>query len=370
MMILSNPYKLLALVAACLWTAVAQAEDAPVRLLDRDVHEFAPARGESIAIPFELDEQASVVVEILSPDGEVLRRLAPQDLDAGRHEVPWDGKDNAGDIVPDEAYTPRLVVRSQSDEVYRVDPRQGSGGETLQDLEVSVVDSGDIRYVLPRPARVLIRAGIAGGSMVKSFSTLSPRPAGANVQRWDGYDESEIERVLDRDDVRVLVTAFALPEHSLIAHGNDAYSYHEYREMKGWPRPESDSEAAPLKRDGQRIARQHYAPASSYRDPEIALELVDTPKDDEGVYLVDGPVHVRVEVADEDKWLLEESLFEVAFFLDHRFVAEEEHGYLPLTWRWRPDPGKPGQRVLTVNVISFDGPVGVASVPVRVLEIE
>ena len=40
---------------------------------------------------------------------------------------------------------------------------------------------------------------------------------------------------------------------------------------------------------------------------------------------------VTADIAREDRWLMNESLYEVAFFIDHQFVSEEEQGYVPLT---------------------------------------
>ena len=68
----------------------------------------------------------------------------------------------------------------------------------------------------------------------------------------------------------------------------------------------------------------------------------------------------------EDKWPLEQSLYEVSFFLDQQFVSEEETGYTPLTWRWDPAGLAPGLHVMTVNVSGYWGHVGVASVLLRV----
>ena len=161
---------------------------------------------------------------------------------------------------------------------------------------------------------------------------------------------------------------YALPDHSIITHGNEALSYPEYRETLGWEDPELDLGEAPLERNGRRISRHYRMPRAADRDPEIGLELIgDAPRTPAGEILVSEPVSFRVTVAEKDRWILGRHLFEVAFFRDYEFVAEEEHGYLPLTWRWDPAVAEPGRYVITVNVSTFGGQVGVASVPVRVV---
>jgi hypothetical protein len=55
-------------------------------------------------------------------------------------------------------------------------------------------------------------------------------------------------------------------------------------------------------------------------------------------------------------------------FADNELLAEAERGYLPLTWRWDLQNLPPGEHVLTVNISSFGGQVGVTSRRIRRLE--
>ncbi|MCB1663983.1 MAG: Ig-like domain-containing protein [Pseudomonadales bacterium] len=70
---------------------------------------------------------------------------------------------------------------------------------------------------------------------------------------------------------------------------------------------------------------------------------------------------VMVDIPKADKKVLEESLFEVGFFVDGEFVSEEEQGYVPFTWNFDPRRFGPGEHVLTVNISGFSGQVGSAS---------
>ena len=71
---------------------------------------------------------------------------------------------------------------------------------------------------------------------------------------------------------------------------------------------------------------------------------------------------------DEDRWAMQQSLYEVAFFVDNQFLSEEEQGYVPLTWRWNPAGLKPGIHLVTVNVSGFNGQVGVKSLQIAIPE--
>jgi len=92
------------------------------------------------------------------------------------------------------------------------------------------------------------------------------------------------------------------------------------------------------------------------RDPRVLLEILERPAPGGR-----GRLKVRVDIPPEDRWWLEQGLYEVAFFIDGRFEAEEEHGYVPITWVREVSDLAPGRHVVTVNVAGFRGQVGVRS---------
>jgi hypothetical protein len=53
--------------------------------------------------------------------------------------------------------------------------------------------------------------------------------------------------------------------------------------------------------------------------------------------------------------------YEIAFYIDNEFISEEEQGYVPLTWIWKPVGLASEKHVLTVNVSGLRGQVGVKS---------
>ena len=64
--------------------------------------------GGSAGITYELSANANqTTIEILDQSGRVVRSL-PGASTAGRHELPWDGKDNLGSDLPDGLYAARI----------------------------------------------------------------------------------------------------------------------------------------------------------------------------------------------------------------------------------------------------------------------
>lgn len=349
--------------------AVAGGEGAPLGFQERPRTEFQPAEGEELTIPFRLTEPGEVRLTLYSGDGDLIRGLGPRELEPGSHEWTWDGRDESGDVVPDEAYFPVLTCDCPKGRTV-VDPRRESGGVPIEELGVRVAGDGTITYRLPEPARTLVRAGIEGGAMVKSLDTWSPHTAGRVRQNWKS-NGAMTAGLRNHPDRAVLVRAFTLPDHAIITSGNDRWDYLTYRRERNWPPPDFDPEAAkPSGGEDGRLARQARLPHSMRRDPSISLEVVDgVTGHSQGLPVIAEGATFRVDMAERDRWLMQQSLYEVAFFLDYRFVSEEETGYTPLSWRWSGNT-EPGVHTMTVNVSGLWGQVGVATIRFRVPETE
>jgi hypothetical protein len=101
-------------------------------------------------------------------------------------------------------------------------------------------------------------------------------------------------------------------------------------------------------------------PPAWSRAPQLIMRFPTAP-DPDAVPNVKDSVTVAIDVAEADRAALAEDQHEVIFYVDGIFSAEAERGYLPLTWDWELTQHQPGERVLTVNVVSFRGQVGVVS---------
>lgn len=321
--------------------------------------EFIPSQGEQFKFPIRLKVPAAIELDILTSDGDLVRRInSPQDWGPGDKELSWDGKDTDGLIVPDEAYIPLLIAQTQDNRQETLDPRLYSGGETVDNLKVDTAASGDISYTLPAASRVLIRVGIKDGPMIRSLANWAPRGAGKNVQRWNGFDQDQLMDLRRHPRLSVLVMAFRLPEYSILTVGNTETNYRSYRQKKGWSEQIITSLPVKLERNGQRLSRSYFSQRFKDQEPRLLLSLVEPhPLTGESVPIIDKPVTVRVDIPEEDRWLVQEGLYEVAFFVDQEFVSEEEHGYVPFSWRWTPSGLKAGRHILTVNISGFGGKV-------------
>lgn len=330
--------------------------------------EFQPTTGQKIAIPYSVTAPGAVTVALYSADGDLVRTLGSKSqLKAGSYVAEWDGRDDRQQIVPNEAYFPVLRCACGDAQQTVVDSRSHTGGVVIEKIRPELSADGTIAFDLPQPARALVRVGVKGGAMMRALDTWSPRSAGRVRVDWDGFDQSKVVRLLDQPGLTVLVTAFTLPDHSIIVSGNNDSNYFAYRKSRGWSVPAVDANQGKLERNGQRLSRQASLPRSLLEDPRVSINIVErAEKNANGAFKVSGPVTFRVDMPPEDRWLVQQSLYEVGFFLDHSFVSEEETGYTPITWRWDPAGLAAGEHTMTVNISGFWGQVGVASIRLQV----
>ena len=317
--------------------------------------EFQPALGKTFAIPFELAVAGIVTVDIYTPDGDLVRTLTSTNaLPPGGHELIWDGKDVNQVVVPDEAYVPVLSVHHDDGSISSDDPRKYSGGEVMDDLHWEFRGKSEIAFTLPAPARVLIRAGIKDGPMMRALAYWEPRNAGKVVQRWDGYDADKVEYFAEHPRVWVLVLGYRLPAFSILSSGNNASRYADYRRQNNWSRPKVDVANIPLQRNGKPLEPDNFLPRLGL--PQLSVQVKgELPRSLHGLPLATGPLDFVVDIPREQRWVLETSMYEVVFFVDYNFVAEEEQGFMPLTWRWDPKDLRPGRHIATVQITGYGG---------------
>ena len=190
---------------------------------------FNPSLGQSISLAFELADAAAVTARVLDRDGFPVRTLTrAKSLGVGRHHLVWDGRNDAGVVVPNEAWSFRLdVVSNGATETYFPADR---AVEMVQIKDVTYDRRGALlRYTLPRDSRVHLQAGVAStnprtkvvtGPVLKTVVDREPRVAGAVIEHWNGHDESGTIAVPDLPNFVVAVATTPLPENSIITVGS------------------------------------------------------------------------------------------------------------------------------------------------------
>lgn len=360
----------LALMILLLWALsggvpwVVAAEDSQgLSLFDVKISaaSFNPSLGDTVSLTYQLSRSAKVTIKVFDPDQELIRVLiSDASREGGPHEEAWDGKDDAGAIVPNEAYFFTIVAEEPSSSQQVVyDPITFSGGEQF-DLGQAHLnrEDGTLTYKLSQPSRVLIRIGVAKSALLKTLVDWEPRVAGEITEYWNGKDENNLVDVWTQK-FSTVITYFTLPDSSVITVGNSNTSYRAYKTGLTEPRPKKDTRPF----SNRRNISPHFL-ASRLTDRTFTVQLtfpeLSQPSDQE-VSEGTQQLLVRVDVGPEGRQVLANEQFEIIVFVDHVFFAEEERGYLPFNYPLELSQFPPGDHILTLNIATFHDHFGVGT---------
>jgi hypothetical protein len=330
---------------------------------------FNPFRGEALDLSVALKQPAELAVRVYDADWREVAVLADgQYMAAGDNSLAWSGRDHQGRLVADDAYFFTLEARSADGESEIYDPTTFSGGEegdlTEADLDPSV---GAIRYRLPEMARVNIRIGVGGGPLLRTVVDWEPRVAGAVTDYWDGKDLDGLIDLWEHPDRKMIITYFTLPASSVITYGNDqAEDPERVLEADAHTKPDRNPQWA----ESTKISRHYRIPRAQDRAPTIEMDFPNQVGEEDGAVVLNGRSIVHVDLDETSKPHFQSSKFEIVFFVDGRFYAEEETGYAPYNWVWDTSQMEEGEYLLTVNVSSFTDQIGIKSARVKIIREE
>jgi hypothetical protein len=195
-------------VAAFTYTEKLKLERRPVEELraDRWLSPVCECRQDTARVTFDLDARDQVTVTVVDSDGDVVRELASAlRQPAGRVTLVWDGRDDAGTIVPDGAYRVRVRLLDEGGTFaarrpVNVDTRAPQ--VTLESVSPTTLGPGErlvVAYEADEKARALLSLGdeqVARSSLRRpgprrlAWRTpvdepLSPGPYAVTVQTVD-----------------------------------------------------------------------------------------------------------------------------------------------------------------------------------------
>ncbi|HVT05224.1 MAG TPA: hypothetical protein VHL58_17815 [Thermoanaerobaculia bacterium] len=278
------------------FSAAGRAETSPiqVKLTDRF---FSPSLGAQTHITVTCVRSGTLTAHILDRDGFPTRTLATKRaVRAGKTLLSWDGKDEAGVIVPDEAYSLWIELKhGKQTSIY-------FPANALQehfDLKAASFDrrTGVVSYILQKPSRMHIQAGAIlenpithekEGPVLKTIVNREPRLAGAVIEQWNGKDESNSINVSDRPGFVLSVAATALPENAIFTANNRVLSFLEYASKR--------TGASML--TVHATSHAHHAGLSALEDhsPELVIEAENATPGKDAVWLAENPLRLKAHV--------------------------------------------------------------------------
>ena len=311
-------------------------------------------------IRYHLTHLAAVAIDVVDEKGRVVRQLDAGQPSAGMQQISWDGRTNDGLVVPDGVYRYIIHAHDRAGRHPVYDPSGDTGGEELQPRDFTFDQrTGRMQWVMPRAGRARLRVGIQGFPHLRTLLDWEPLEAGEQAIVWDGRDASGFIQAIAHPNLSVKLSAFALPDNTVIVRGESASGVALSLGSATYP-PEQKSSVAYLH------ARH---PRAVCHETRLSIEFpAGTRTDDRGRPLLTGTVPVRVIVDPRDASHLVNSRFEVALYEDLTFLFEEEESVNPFTFLWDTTRLTSGEHLLTVNVLSYDDHYGVVTQPVVIEE--
>lgn len=334
----------------------------------RDVHVspafFNPTTRQTATVHLGVTEPGTVTLSILDRDRFPIRELAPRPAARGAMLViAWDGRDDAGRVVPDEAYNIRVEWRGKGGETEVYDPSLGFQpvDEDPQPRSYSRIN-GVLSYRLARPSRVHIEAGQAvpdpvtgrsQGPILRTIVNREPRVAGAVIEKWSGFDESGTVRICDLPHFAVSVLATSLPDNAILTRGNNRESFVDYALRTRPPAKLAVRHALP--------AGAHHRGLNALEDYSPALRVEHASAVASGAPL---DLAVRVEGPTAAHFLHQPTRLSV--WVDEKRVAAEANPGNPVTVTIAAEDLAEGEHHVALNWGSDFGPAAVQAFRIRV----
>jgi flagellar hook assembly protein FlgD len=330
--------------------------------IDKEV--FNPSRGERVAIRFRLAEKAQVSLKIFDFDRDLIAVLVEDRLmEPGEQAITWNGKDQSGRVVPDEAYFFTLEVGKGANRL-GYDPTAISGGMVHEIERVDIIaEQQQLEYVLPESGRVSIRAGLVDGPLLAIPVDWEPRTKGTHREHWDGRDQEGLISVLKHPNYQLRANYFTLPENTLITKGNKGTDYWRYQHDRG----ANQAKESQIRAEGTgSILRSPLfsKPLIYSKAPPLEVTFPQG-KSDAGLPLLENRSKIKADFQGRGKAELSSLTYEIYFFLDDKYLIEIPVVKLPYETVLDFKDHSPGLHNLTVNLKEIGGQIGIKSTRVK-----
>ncbi len=310
-----------------------------------------------VKIRFNLSEMADTQINIYDDRDYLIRSTATRKMSKGDQAIVWDLKDKEKNPVPSEAYKYTVVATSTDGEetVHDLSDITGNRLVAINDAHFNKV-TGNVEFVLKKPSRVLIRAGLSGGGpLMATIANWVARIDGLNTVSWDGFDASDVINIREHDKLYFDVQAYSFSDNTIIVgKGNSAA---KLIDTSNWNVEKRKSIVQKKKR---MIAAYQQSPESR-EDFVVNLDIAQQTKAKDNTPVVNGVIPVRLSVNKNNMITVMSRRAEPVFYVDGKFAYENEVGFYPMVWKLDTHNLNEGEHYLTVNLRGYEGNFGIAS---------
>ncbi|MBI4245418.1 MAG: hypothetical protein HY606_15120 [Planctomycetes bacterium] len=188
---------------------------------------FDPSRGESCLISYTLSTDAIISINMYDSQDNLVRQLMNEvPRSPGSYQEIWNGRDDAGQIVPDGYYYFVITDSIQGEPIVVFDPR-GTGGQDIShsiSLLTTPFDASKnipciLTYNMSQSAKInlKVRESRYDGPAVKVIEYEVPRPQGQYTSVWDG--RNELGEIVPYRNYTFAIWGYTLPDKAIIVVG-------------------------------------------------------------------------------------------------------------------------------------------------------
>jgi hypothetical protein len=311
---------------------------------------FNPKKDKTVIIEFELSVPTNkVIINLYDETKTLIQTLTRENQPSGKIKIPWNGKTASGSFFDRDLIIYTITAQTQNKiEIY--DPSHETAGIELTPRGLYYdKDVGEINYILPRAARVRLRAGLKEGPLLFTMLDWQAQEAGSHKINWDGWDSQHNINLYKCEHPDINLTSYSLPDNSIIISQAPRVNS---KPNSSAPKPKNQFV------DNTKQFHYHHNPGECH-EPKFSLSFPTSTLNQNKIPVTkSGRIPITMEISPQNKQSLINKRFELMFFVDTIFTFEEEEGTSPFTFYWNTATLLPGEHLITVNLMSYDDHIG------------
>lgn len=358
-------------IASIIWVMVSMlagpvyAEQAfKLDIIEVAPRQFNPSGNEQAKIKFRSERDGQALVRFYDRRAYQVREFAVEHIAANETvTVAWNGKDDQGRVVPNEAY------------FFTIEATDIQGNQAEYDPTIDLkprftpmlvnYDSGQqkLSFTVDQDSVLDVRSGVSdGGPLLVKLIEWKPFLQGDYSIDWDGWDKAHTVQTASLPNHQLYSQILPLPPNSILTVGNpdgqeDIYSLiYPQKDLKR----KSSTEFADK--------RFSQADASPYKhlSPVFNFDFNDVISTDNDLPVLRDKGSITLRLQESVKQRVTETRYEILLFVDFKFVTEIEEGRSPAKMNIDMTNLASGEHVLTVNLVTLQG--GLATLSKRFMK--
>lgn len=310
-----------------------------------DQKSFNPSENEVVKVSFEVTRDSGVVIFIFDQLGRKVWQDTMSNCKAGRSVFNWDGRSLSGNIAEGDVFLYAIEATDKDGVKVLYNPVANTGGVEAAPMEFDTSVDGEIEFVLPKTCMVRIRPSIVNGPFFNPIVKWKPYTAGRHTVKWDGKDNSGMINLSSNKNIRYQIDCYTLPSNTIIFDSSTV----PLRQLQ-----DSNSENRSVIWSTKGKCMYYVQNPIDCTPAKFAVEYLGRPLTKEGVPVLSGNIHIKIDIAKEDLQRLINSRFGLTVYLDGVYIHGIDETTSPVTFDIDTNIFSKGIHLLTYNIISYD----------------